>query len=111
MLEITAPLFGFVGRSVFGFGWSVGLQLFCGWPDSKVLPLFGLSPFPVWAESLTGSRSSGPGGGGNLFMTASTTLESLCPGVTDTGCDGNVVAEWEWRGCAAALPARLAPVL
>lgn len=108
--EITAVLFGFVGRSVFRFGWSVGLQLFSGWLDSKVLLLFRLSVFPVWAESLAGSRSSGPGGAGHIFITASTTLVSLCPAVTDTGCDENVEANWEWSDCPA-LPARLAPVL
>lgn len=108
--EITAALFGFVGRSVFRLGWSVGLQLFCGWLHSKVLLMFRLSLFPVWAESLAGSRSSGPGGGGNLFMTASTRLVSLCPAVTDTGCDENVVANWEWSDCLA-LPVWLPPVL
>lgn len=79
---------------------SVGLKLFCGWL------LFRLSLFPVWTKSLPGSRSSGPAGGGHIFMTLSTTVESLCPAVEDTGCEGNIVTNWEWSNhpkttCAA----------
>lgn len=98
MSELTVALFALVGRSVCRSGCSVALQLFGGCLDSKVLLLSTLSLFPMWVECVSGSRSSGPGGGGNLFRTASTTLVSLCPPVTDTGCDGNVLAKRKfWR--------------
>lgn len=97
MSELTVALFALVGRSVCRSGCSVALQLFGGCLDSKVLLLSTLSLFPMWVECVSGSRSSGPGGGGNLFRTASTTLVSLCPPVTDTGC-GNVLAKRKfWR--------------
>lgn len=68
---------------------SVGLKLFCGWL------LFRLSLFLVWTKSLPGSRSSGPAGGGHIFMTLSTIVESPCPAVKDTRCEGNIVTDWE----------------
>lgn len=102
MSELTAALLALAGRSVCVSGCSVALQLFGGWLDSKVLLPSRLSLFPLWVGCVSGSRSSGPGGGGNLFRTASTTLVSLCPPVTDTGRDGNVVAKRTFRRLSSA---------